>query len=112
MKNKILIFVCLFFITLIILWRVIFVNTFCGFYNICEWGIYLFIVPTAYILLTLFSKPQKQLVYIGAITLGIIISILLTRDWATGFILHKLISTILGSLVTCLIINQFKEKTS
>jgi len=110
MKKKLLIFICLlFFIALIILWRVIFVNTFCEFYNICEWGIYLFIVPTVSFIAFLIKRSNPLLI-ISAITLGVIISILLTRNWATGFILQKLITTLLGSLFTCLTIKLFEGK--
>jgi len=112
MKKKIFLIVYFFLFLTLIVCKSIFVNTFCRFYNICEWGIYLFIVPTAYILFTLFSKPKNQFIYICVITLGIIISILLNRECTTGFILQKLIATISGSLVTYLIIKQFEGKAS
>jgi len=112
MKTKIFIAtVCFFLLIISIISKVYFDDKgICGFYNICEWITYLFIVPTTYLIVSLFSKTTKPLKSICAIALGVIISILLNRDWATGFILQKLAATLLGSLIAYPIAKQFKEK--
>jgi len=104
MKKKILIAVYfLLFVAMIVLWRTSYVNSLCGFYNICEWGIYVFIVPAVYLFFALIDKTSKSFLILCAITLGVVIPILLTIDWSSGYIIHKLSATLSGSLIAYLI---------
>jgi len=109
MKKKILIaIVCCFFLFVPSVFKTFSDIKMCGFYNICEWIDYLFVVPTTYVIVSLFSKTTKHLKNICLITLGVIISILLNRDWATGFILQKMVATLFGSLFSYLIMELGK----
>jgi len=109
MKKKVFIGVCFLVFLSMIICKYLFANEVCGFYTVFEWIIYLFIVPTIYSVYLLFGKPEKPFRIISAITLGIIISILLIKDWETGFIIQKSASTLLGSLVTYLMAKQLEE---
>lgn len=110
MKTKLIITAFFLFLTaLFIFGRIFFFNSFCKSYSICEWGTYLFSVPIAYLLYTLFSKTPKSSLIIGAVTLGAIIQILLTRDWVTGLILQKIIAALSGGLIAFLITKLIKN---
>ena len=111
MKKKFIIAAyLLLFVVLIILWKTFFTSFICGFYNICEWGIYIFVVPTAFLLISLFSNTSKPFLMICAITSGVIIQALLSRDWETGFVVHKLAATLFGCLITYLITKHINKK--
>jgi len=108
-KKTFLIVVCFLLLFVSIFSKTFFEKGLCGFYNSCEWIAYFFVVPTTYIIASLFIRSTKPFKFISAITLGIFISILLNRDWTTSFIIQKLFATLFGSLITYIIVKQFAK---
>ena len=75
-------------------------------YHFSEWGAYLFPVPTIYFFYAYFSKSgSKSKTIIISITIGAMISILLTRNFAESFWIQKIIATLLGA-ITALILAE------
>ena len=105
-KRTLTLIVLLIILVALIACKSIFENGICSFYNICEWITYLFIVPIVYVIASLFIKIKKPFIPICASTIGILIPILLNRDWATGFILQKMVVTLLGSIATYLVVRK------
>ena len=106
--KKTMIFLSLFFIVLSILTRVLSVN----FYDLQEWGIYLFLAPIVYSLLMIFKKRDSSLKIATWFTLGCSIPILLTRNFELMIVGCKLIALFLGWLIMSVLDIIYNKKYS
>ena len=88
---------------------VIFLNYYKDFskdyFNISEWGNYLFAVPFSYCLFNLVSQrnfnPSKEILLIFT---GVIIAILLNRNFTNSFWFQKLLVSSIGALITWILV--------
>jgi hypothetical protein len=111
MKKKVYLIVATILIIFVVFWNCYFVNIIKTFYYIAEWGIYLFSVPIGYCIVAFFSKSiAKPIKAIIVISLGVLISILLTRNFTSSFIMQKILATLIGALASYILCKNLKTK--
>ena len=99
-------------ICLSIAWYIlIYTVEFNHFYNIGDWGGYVFVVPFGYSLFRIFTrKPNiNNNIYILCITIGALIPILLDRNFLDSLYLQKMGMLFLGVMITLLFKNEQKQ---
>ena len=109
-KNKYLI-IALALSVLFAIWHFYCPKILKDYYNIFEWGGYLFSVPIAYCLFIFFSSSKTAKV-IFIISIGVLASILLNWGKMDSFWLQKILATIVGAIITWFLWgrNRFKKK--
>ena len=92
-----------------IVWSLYIAKLFSPFYQIDEWGIYLFTVPIAYCIVQLFSKSnQSSLKIIIAVFIGGVIPILLSRIF--DFLFLKVLMVLIGAIMTWILARFVSKK--
>ena len=110
MKKFSYLFTSIVLLIIAIAWNFYVAKFFSSFYQIDEWGIYLFSVPIAYCIVQFFSKPnQSSLKIIIAVFIGGLISILLSRTF--DFLLLKTLMVLIGTIITW-ILTHIAAKTT
>ena len=108
MKKNIFLFTSILLIIITVVWRFCAPQFLSSFYQIDEWGTYLFIVPIGYGIAQFFSKPNYSLKNSAAISIGAVISVLLSRSFE--FVLPKLLMILAGAIITWITIRLTTEK--
>ena len=97
MKKFSYLFVSIILILIVIVWKLYLENYLSNFYQIYEWGIYLFSIPIAYFFVVfLLKSKQSSLKIIATVFWGALIPILL----AGNFLLEKILMTLAGAIIT------------
>lgn len=107
-KNRIILLIILVIVTVI--WSKYLDTYFQNYFNLYSSGAYLFSVPISFLIISLFSKSKLNLLSIPFIFVGVLIVILLSRDYKNSFLLEKIIGTIIGAILTCLTTILFIRK--
>jgi len=97
MKQKVMyLSVTLILIIIVLLWHIFLPEN--GFYI---WGVYFFFIPIIYSI-AMFFKVKKISMIVAVSLTGMILSLLLSRDFVYSCFLLKLAATLLGCGVVCL----------
>ncbi|CDN32686.1 hypothetical protein BN938_2616 [Mucinivorans hirudinis] len=71
-----------------------------NFYNIADWGVFVFVVPLVFSLYKVTSKDgDSDNKILSIIALGSLLSISLTTDFKGSFYLQKALAILLSSLI-------------
>lgn len=95
-KKPIFLFISIVIIIIVVVLKFYLLNYLSSFYQIDEWGIYLFAVPMGYCFFRTITNQLSFKIFIS-IFCGVLISILLSR---TGnFMLQKILTTVVGAVI-------------
>ncbi len=67
-----------------------------------DWSRFVLIIPLAYFLISIFSKPahEKNLQKVAAISLGVVISALMSTEFDFALFLKQLLAIVVGAVIT------------
>ena len=103
--NKYLYFlVSLILLIIVVFWKINLSEIGGHFYDLSIWGIYLFSVPLTYSIIASFlGRIVRSPKTIALILLGVLVSILFSRDLSNSFWMQKLIVSFIGAIATWLL---------
>jgi len=109
MKKYMYLLTSIALIFVVIIWKFYLADYLTSFYQIDEWGIYLFPVPIAYCILAFLSgSNSSSFKIIITIFIGVFVSILLATN--STLLLQKTLIAIAGALITWALTNIVNSK--